>query len=268
MDVKFIFPGAWRIGKVPIDPACTIDRKSFHRSSRWRALPTPLIRLRGSGAANEPISRRWPLSAALNIIVLLLLQAPQALAVTTLTFTPVADTYVDESFPTKAYGATTTLAVDASSLTQTFLRFELSGLSGMTVIGVRLRMYNTEGSISGGRIWTMSAQDWSESTTWNSRPSIDGQQVGAFGSVSSGASYETPLAIFALTDGPLSLAIDSTSIDRAHWGSREIRVAPRLLLDLVPAAANAPPVAVNDDYETTQSSPLTVAPPGLLGNDT
>src|SRR5207248_1000085 len=34
------------------------------------------------------------------------------------------------------------------------------------------------------------------------------------------------------------------------------------------AAANDAPVAVNDSYNTTEDTPLTIAGPGVLGNDT
>jgi hypothetical protein len=168
----------------------------------------------------------------------------------TLSFVPVADTYVDETQPTTSFGASTTLWVDGNTLKQTFLRFQLSGLSGVTVTGARLRMYQSDSSPAGGRVWTTSDTTWDEgTTTWNTRPAIDGSMVGDFGPVAAAQWYETPLAIGAPADGPLSLALDSLDPDAAKWRSREHANAPQLLLDVtIPPADDFEFVPTADTY--------------------
>ncbi len=61
-------------------------------------------------------------------------------ASTTLTFTPVADSYVNQSSPTKNYGDNRSIRVDGSPLVRSYLRFNVSGISG-TVSKVTLRIY-------------------------------------------------------------------------------------------------------------------------------
>ena len=59
-----------------------------------------------------------------------------------LTFTPVADAYVDSSYPDRHFGLATRLIVDGSPLRESYLKFELNGLS-RTVRSARLRLYVT-----------------------------------------------------------------------------------------------------------------------------
>src|SRR6266545_3446188 len=49
---------------------------------------------------------------------------------TTVTFTPVADTYVDSSLPSSNFGSSTKLRVDTSPTVRSYLRFNVTGLSG------------------------------------------------------------------------------------------------------------------------------------------
>jgi hypothetical protein len=151
----------------------------------------------------------------------------------TLSFVPEADTYVDETQPATSFGASPTLWVDGNTVKQTFLRFRLSGLAGVTVTALRLRMYQSDASPAGGRVWTMSNTTWDEATTtWATRPAIDGSMVGDFGPVVAAQWYETPLAIGSPADGPLSLALDSPDPDAAKWRSREHANVPQLLIDV------------------------------------
>lgn len=159
----------------------------------------------------------------------------QAAANDILIFTPVADAYVDASVPDSSFGTSTYLWIDAQPAKQSFLRFPVSGVDGRTVSGVRLRMFQTDSSPSGGRVFSISLQGWNESVTWNTRPSIDGPQVGSFGTVQPGTAYEVDLGASLLSgDGSVELALDSTDTDGARWGSREHADPPQLIVELAP----------------------------------
>jgi len=159
----------------------------------------------------------------------------QAAGNDTLIFTPVADAYVDASLPSTSFGSTTSLWVDAQPAKQSFLRFSVSGVSGRTVVGVHLRMFQRDSSPSGGRVFSISSNSWSEAVTWNTRPSIDGPQLASFGAVQPGLSYQADLGSGSVSgDGAINLAVDSTNTDGANWGSREYSSPPQLIVDLSP----------------------------------
>lgn len=149
------------------------------------------------------------------------------------TFTPEADAYVDSSQPDVGFGEATSMWVDASPVKQAFLRFDVAGVAGHTVTGVRLRLRQTDVSPLGGRVFAMSSNDWGEDVTWNSRPAIDGGLLGTFGAVAGGRWYEADLVPTAVAgDGTISLAIDSTDADGARWRSRENVEVPQLIVDV------------------------------------
>jgi hypothetical protein len=153
-------------------------------------------------------------------------------ATETLSFTPVADTYVDASLPSSSFGSSVSMYDDASPVKQSFVRFNVTGLSGRPVLDARLRLYNKDSSPQGGRVWSIASNSWSEGMTWDSRPAIDGPLLGQYGAVQSGNWYEADLGQFPGGDGTVSLAIDSTNTDGAKWGTRESANPPRLLVDV------------------------------------
>jgi Divergent InlB B-repeat domain len=147
-------------------------------------------------------------------------------------FTPVADTYVNAGAPTTSYGTSGSIWVDSSPQEQSFLRFDLTNISGRTIQDVRLRMYQTDASSLGGRVFSVTSTTWDEGITWNTRPAIDGPQLGSFSAVSTGTWYGADLGQVSLTDGPLSLAIDSTSSNGARWASRQSMTQPQLIVEV------------------------------------
>ncbi len=61
------------------------------------------------------------------------------------TFRPVADAYVDSTFPGSSYGVYPTLRVDGSPVVRAYLRFNLTGLSG-TISLAKLRVFTNSAS--------------------------------------------------------------------------------------------------------------------------
>ena len=149
------------------------------------------------------------------------------------TFRPVADTFVDSTYATTAYGGALYGWVDASPTKQIFLRFDVAGIDGRSVRNVRLRLYNTDGSASGGRIQSTSG-DWDEGTAWSARPSLTGPFLGLFSSVSPNRWYEVDLGALISSDGVVSLGLSSGHSDGARWATRESAFPPQLIVDLDP----------------------------------
>ncbi|HYT11040.1 MAG TPA: DNRLRE domain-containing protein, partial [Mycobacteriales bacterium] len=171
-------------------------------------------------------------------------------------FTPVADTYVDSSIPNTNYGTKTNLSVDASPIQESYLKFQLSGLTGNTVTSAKLRVYVSDnGSVKGGSVAKMSNISWVETgVTYNTRPSIDGATLSTLGAVNIGAWYEFDVTPAVTGDGMLSLGVKSSSTDGVHYSAREDTThAPQLVVTVTPGDTIPP--------ETTIDS----GPSGLLG---
>jgi hypothetical protein len=182
----------------------------------------------------------------------------------TLTFTPVADTYVDSNSPSTDYGTKQTLVVSAPSRVRDFyLKFDLSGLSG-TVASATLRLYdvNDPSGSTGGSIAQMSNTSWSETgTTFRNRPAIDGAVLQKQGAVKSSAWYAWDVSQARLANGLVSFGMTSTSTDSATYASREnSSYAPQLVITLAAAATPTPTPTVTATPTTTPTATATASP--------
>lgn len=184
-----------------------------------------------------------------------------------LTFTPVADAYVDAAKPDASFGTETSLWVDASSAKQAFIKFSLSQVSGRTITAARLRLYQSDASPSGGRVWALGSNDWTESVTWNTRPVAKGTLLASFGAVGGATWYELELPVTRLQDGPVTLAMDSLDADGARWRSREHANAPQLTLELGPHDGDTFEFTPEADASVNASTPDAASPTGSLWVD-
>lgn len=177
----------------------------------------------------------------------------------TLTFSPVADAYVDAAEPGTTFGTTGSLKVDGSSVKQSFMKFSVSGIGTRYVNDVKLRLYQKDVSPFGGRVSRISTNAWNESVTWSSRPAIDGPVVGSFGPADTGVWYEISLGRAITADGTYSLAMDSSNNDGSRWGSRDSANPPQLIVEIgeKPKATPAP---------TTSPTPTPTPPPPPAGD--
>jgi hypothetical protein len=191
-------------------------------------------------------SRRTVTAVSTAAIVFAALTFPEATAhAATTTFRPVADTYVDNSATGTNHGASGQLGADNSPVRRTFLRFNVSGISG-TVASAKLRVHtdNVSGaeSDSGGLFRGMSGTTWCETgTTWNNQPAIDGAALGSLGAVSADAWYEIDVTSYVTGNGTYSIGVTSTSTNGADYDARESgsTTAPQLVV----TAGTAPPPA-------------------------
>ena len=164
----------------------------------------------------------------------------------TLTFAASDDTYVQASSPTITAGNATTLQVDNSPVKNILLKFNVSGLVGKQVTGVRLRLHNTDPSPSGGAFFQTVSSSWSEGTaTWDNAPATTGSAVGSLGAVSAGTWYEIDLSAVVTGDGVVSLRITSLSSDGANYASSEgsAGLGPQLIVSYVGSGDTAKPTA-------------------------
>ena len=91
----------------------------------------------------------------------------------TLTFTPIADAYVNAGSPNSKYGTATVLRVDGSPDVRSYLRFSVQGITA-PVTRATLLVYATSGTGTAYNVYTASGS-WTETTiTYNNAPAIGG----------------------------------------------------------------------------------------------
>jgi hypothetical protein len=150
-------------------------------------------------------------------------------AISSVTFIPVADTYVDAASPTNNHGSSTTLRLDGSPDVHAYLRFTISGLSG-TITQVRLLLFANNSDSSGIRAWALSDNTWGElSMNYINAPAL-GSQIASLGSFAAGwvtldvASYITGNGTYSI--GVTNLSSTAISVDSRESGAN----APQLVI--------------------------------------
>ena len=155
----------------------------------------------------------------------------QAPPTETLTFNPVADSYVDANVPTSNFNNDATLRANASPMRIAYLRFAVSGVSGRAVQKARLRLgvASNSGAPSdvGGTIHRITNTTWDEATlTFNNRPSMDGAGIQTLGPVALNEVVEFNLDATSLPTGRTasrSTARRSTACRTTRWPRRAAR---------------------------------------------
>jgi hypothetical protein len=155
---------------------------------------------------------------------------PTSTAPNSFTFTPVADSYVNASSTSTNYGISTTLRVDGSPFVNSYLRFNLSGLSG-TVTKATLRIYANSASTSGIQAQGVSDISWGEKTiTYANAPAMSGV-VNKSTAVKANSWVEIDVTSLVSANGLLSLAASTSGGTAISLASRESGAnAPQLVV--------------------------------------
>ncbi|HET7035685.1 MAG TPA: DNRLRE domain-containing protein [Thermomicrobiaceae bacterium] len=148
----------------------------------------------------------------------------------TLTFTPAADTYAQQTTPDTNYGTASHLQSDESPARQeSFLRFSVSGLTG-PVASATLRLYVSNGSSNGPAVYATS-NDWSETgLTWNNKPAATGAASVNLGKVTSGTWVELDVTPLVSGNGTFSFTLVPDGVDGTEFHSREAANKPQLVI--------------------------------------
>jgi Calcineurin-like phosphoesterase len=162
-----------------------------------------------------------------------------------LTFTPVADTYVQSDTPTTNYGSSNQFVVDNSPVRNVLLKFTVSGIGNKSIVSVKLRLYCVDPSPFGGEFHRVADTTWSEgSVNWNTAPVADTGILTSLGKVSANTWYEVDVTSLVSGDGTYSLKTVSTNSDGAYYSTKEGTpgFAPQLIITTSdPMATTASP---------------------------
>jgi chitodextrinase len=143
---------------------------------------------------------------------------------------PVADAYVSAASASTNYGKATTLRVDGSPLTSSFLRFGVAGVSG-PVSSVVLKVWANSNLAAGYSVDRVADDSWGETTITAANAPAVGSQIGLSGPVSSGGYTSIVLdPSFVSGNGDVDLALLATSSTALSLASRESANPPQLVI--------------------------------------
>ncbi len=163
----------------------------------------------------------------------------------TLSFVAIADTYVDSGATTTKFGTATGILAGTSPTRQAFLRFTIGGLGGFAIERTALRLTAaagaSDGAAAGGVVRAITNSTWSEATTtYSTRPTIDGAVLATAGRVNPGQAIDLDVSAGIAGESTVNLALTSTATDWVKYQSREATTGkPQLVVTLTQNTAPA-----------------------------
>jgi Calcineurin-like phosphoesterase len=155
----------------------------------------------------------------------------------TLTLTPVADAYVDESAPADNYGGSSKLRVDSTPVVQSHMRFNVPPLAG-NVLSATLSVYANGASSAGHDVYAVSQNEWNESDiTYTTAPQPE-RLIGSSGAFQGDIWVSIDVTSLISGEGPLSLALLTTGTTNITYSSREGAKPPQLSIEVGGDAAS------------------------------
>lgn len=141
---------------------------------------------------------------------------------TTYGFGATADARVEAAFPTANFGGEEFLGADLSPEAQSYLRFIVSGVTG-PVSSAKLRLWVTDGTSDGPRVY-LTEGGWTEGgLTWNNRPALISGPLDDKGALSIRSWVEFDVTSVVRGNGELNFALIPTSRDGTDFASRNFR---------------------------------------------
>jgi Calcineurin-like phosphoesterase len=152
---------------------------------------------------------------------------------TTATFPVTSDTYVDQGHPSTTYGGATRLRVDADTGSgldrHAYIKVTASGLSG-TVDRAALRLWVTNGTRDGPRVYPTTTSWSGGSMTWRNRPRATGPPASDAGAIMTGAWVELDVTSIVHGNGTFGFLVSPTSGDGLDVDSLQGGHPPRLIV--------------------------------------
>ena len=139
----------------------------------------------------------------------------------TLVFNPTADTYVQSDIPDTNYGLLVSLRAGVSPDVQSFLRFNVQGLSGAIVNSATLRTYANSSTSVGYQVYPLTSSTWTETgTTYTNKPGL-GSLASTSGALTAGSWTQADLSPLVHANGQVDIALTKASGAAINQSSRE-----------------------------------------------
>jgi hypothetical protein len=168
---------------------------------------------------------------------------------TRLVFKATADAAVKSVYPSKNFGTSLVLRARTSPAVHSYLRFDVSGLNGATILAARLRLYARSGSSQAVNVKAVASDTWGETTiTYSNAPAIGTTIGNSPASFTSGTWVTVDVSSYVKQAGVYSFALTAPSGSPVDFSSRETgAAAPRLVLIL--ASSTTPTPTATSDWQ-------------------
>ncbi len=175
------------------------------------------------------------------------------------TFKPSADAYVIQTSPSANYGKSTSLRVDNSPITHSYLRFSVSGLNG-AIQSAKLRIYAN--STSWGGYYSVQAESnnsWTETAiTYNNAPA-PGSVIKKSARLSRSVWTEVDVTSYVKSQGTYNFVI-TTGNTNTNFASRESRKSPQLVITTSSSTGSTPTTIPPTATKAPTRVPTTIPP--------
>ncbi|RPJ41147.1 MAG: DNRLRE domain-containing protein, partial [Chloroflexi bacterium] len=261
-----------------------IEFPEFHRhSSEHNCIFKTKYAVQGVSTKNSPNFERLEktpmptkprftlLTSALVLLAVMLFsslpgRAAQA-QTNSLTFTPIADSYIYEPYPSNNYGSLTSLRVTGSPVRRSYLRFTVSGLNGAAIQSARLRLLATIDNSAGITAAALADNTWAESGLTYSNAPAPGAAIASSGPLVNGQWVELDLSSYIKTEGTYNLTLATTVNLNLTMASRESGAnAPQLVIvtaGAVPTFAATATLSATPQPTATRPAPTPTTAAGL-----
>jgi hypothetical protein len=176
------------------------------------------------------------------------------------TFKPSADAYVIQTSPSTNYGKSTSLRVDNSPITHSYLLFSVSGLNG-AIQSAKLRMYVN--STSGGGYYSVQAESnnsWTETAiTYNNAPT-PGSVIKKSTRFSRSVWAEVDVTSYVKSQDTYTFVITTTGNTNANLASRESKKSPQLVITTSSSTGSTPTTIPPTATKAPTQVPTTIPP--------
>jgi Glycosyl hydrolase family 99/Fibronectin type III domain len=200
-------------------------------------------------------SRHAPFALLAAVVVVLLIAAASSEAAT-LTYLPAADAYVNASRPSTNFGGLK-LRTDGSPVVRSFLRFNVQGVSG-SVQKATLSLLPASSLTGAVTARSVADNSWSETGITDASAPATGGVLSSVPSAVNGTPISFDVTPAVTGNGPVSIALTSSSVAALTLWSREA------------GGARTPQLAVETGTASRSDTTAPSAPDGLsaTGGDT
>jgi len=141
-----------------------------------------------------------------------------------------ADAYVNASSSGSNYGTSSQLRVDGSPVIRSYLRFDVSGVTG-PVTSATLRVYARSNHNTGFEVRGVADNGWDETAITYGNSPDPGNLVGSSGPLSSNTWVDIDVSSFVTGNGTFSLALTALTNTNLRLDSREAANPPELVIE-------------------------------------
>jgi acid phosphatase len=190
---------------------------------------------------------------------------PTAAVSQNLTFTPIADSYVDSSSPSTNYGTSTTLRVDGSPIVNSYLRFVVSGLNGQAIVQAELLIHANSSTSQSLVARSVQDETWGETTLNYSNAPPMGATLATSSAVVSGTWVTLNVSAYVTEEGTYSFGVSTPGSTAISLSTRESGAnAPQLVVTVnglsTPVGTNSQTQTPTNQFTPTGTAFITQTP--------